>query len=111
MESDSRLVGSGTVRAWGETGIDGSISRHLFFFPGPPRFCVAPLLKCVHGVSGEGSPSSPVMSAGLKLLGGNFCMAYAGLYTVIESLRGLPCFFASKKRASVASVVCCLPCG
>ena len=26
------------------------------------------------------------MSAGLKLLGGDFCMAYAGLYAVFESL-------------------------
>ena len=26
------------------------------------------------------------MSAGLKLLGGNFCMASAGLYAVFESL-------------------------
>ena len=53
---------------------------------GLPGASVAPLLDCVRGVSGEGSPSIPVMSAGLKLLGGNFYMAYAGLYTVFESL-------------------------
>ena len=69
MESDSRLAAPGTVRAWEETGIAGSISRRLSSFPGLLDLCAAPLLKCVHGVSGEGSPSSPVMSAGLKLLG------------------------------------------
>ena len=86
MESDPRLAGPGTVRAWEETGIAGSISRRLSSFPGLLDLCAAPLLECVHGVSGEGSPSSPVMSAGLKLLGGDFCMAYAGLYAVFESL-------------------------
>ena len=72
--------------AWEETGIAGSISRRLSSFPGLLDLCVAPLLECVNGVSGEGSPSSPVMSARLKLLGGNFCMAYAGVYAVFESL-------------------------
>ena len=86
VQSDSTLAGPGTVRAWEETGIAGSISRRLSFFPGLLDLCTAPLIECVHGVSGEGSPSSPVMSAGLKLLGGNFCMAYAGLYAVFESL-------------------------
>ena len=86
MESDPRLAGPGTVRAWEETGIAGGISRHLSSFPGLLDLCAAPLLECVHGVSGEGSPSSPVMSAGLKLLGDNFCMAYAGLYAVFEFL-------------------------
>ena len=47
VESDPRLAGPGTVRAWEETGIAGSISRRL---------------------------------------GGKFCMAYAGLYAVFESL-------------------------
>ena len=86
MEPDPRLAGPMTVRAWEETGIAGSISRRLSSFPGFIDLCAALLLKYVHGVSGEGSPSSPVMSAGLKLLGGNFCMAYAGLYAVFESL-------------------------
>ena len=86
MESSPRLAGPGTVRAWEETGIAGSISRRLSSFPGLLDLCAAPLLECVRGVSGEGSPSSPAMSAGLKLLGGNFCMAYAGLYAVFESL-------------------------
>ena len=89
MESDPRLAGPGTVRAWEETGIAGSISRRLSSFPGLLDLCAAPLLECVHSVSGEGSPSSPVMSAGLKLLGGNFGMAYSGLYAIFESL---PCF-------------------
>ena len=65
VESDPRLAGPGTVRAWEETGIAGSISRRLSSFPGLLDLCVAPLLKCVHGVSGEGLPSSPVLSAGL----------------------------------------------
>ena len=83
-ESDPRLAGPGTVRAWEETGTAGSIS--LSSFPCLLDLCASPLLECVHGVSGEGSPSSPVMSAGLKLPGGHFCMAYAGLYAVFESL-------------------------
>ena len=83
MESNPRLAGPRTVRAWEETGIS-SISRRLTSFPGFLDLCAAPLL--VHGVSGEGSPSNRVMSVGLKLLGGNFCMAYAGLYAVFESL-------------------------
>ena len=33
-ESDPRLAGPGTVRAWEETGIAGSISRRLSSFPG-----------------------------------------------------------------------------
>ena len=78
MESDPRLAGPGTVRAWEEIGIAGSISRRLSSFPGLLHLCAAPLLECVHGVSGEGSPSSPVMSVGLKLLGVDFCKAYAG---------------------------------
>ena len=86
MESDPRLAGPGTVPAWEETGIAGSISRRLSSFPDLLHLCAAPLLGCVHGVSGEGSPSSPVISAGLKLLGGNFCMAFAGFYAVFESL-------------------------
>ena len=61
VESDPRLAGPGTVRAWEETGIAGSISRRLSSFPGLLHLCAAPLLECVHGVSGEGSPSSPVM--------------------------------------------------
>ena len=77
VESDPRLAGPGTVPAWEETGIAGGISRRLSSFPGLLELFVAPLLNCVHG---EGSPSGPVMSAGLKLLGGNFCMAYAGPY-------------------------------
>ena len=61
MESDSRLAGPGTVRAWKETGVAGSISRRLSSFPGLLDLCAEPLfeIKCVHGVSGEGSPSSP----------------------------------------------------
>ena len=86
VESDPRLAGPGTVRAWEETGIAGGISQCLSSFPGLLDLCAVPLLKCVHGVSGEGSPLSPVMSVGLKLLGGNFCMAYAGLYAVFESI-------------------------
>ena len=86
VESDPRLAGPGTVRAWEETGIVGSISRRLSSFPSLLELCAAPLFGCVHGVSGEGSPSSPVMSVGLKLLGSNFCMAYAGLYADFESL-------------------------
>ena len=86
MESDPRLAGPGTVRAWEETGIAGSISRRPSSFLGLLHLCAASLLECVHGVSGEGSPSSPVISAGLKLLWGNFCMAYAGLSAVFESL-------------------------
>ena len=82
--SDPRLADLGTVRAWEE--IAGSISRRLSSFPGILDVCAAPLLVCVHGVSGEGSPFSPVMSTGLRLPGGNFCMAYAGLYAVFESL-------------------------
>ena len=65
VESDPRLAGPGTVRAWEETGTAGSISRRLSSFPGLLDLCPAPLLECVHGVSGEGLPSSPVMSAGL----------------------------------------------
>ena len=86
MESDPRLAGPGTVRAWEETGIAGSISRRLSSFPGLLHLCAAPLLKCVRGVSGEGSPSSPVMSTGLKFLGADFSMANACLYAVFESL-------------------------
>ena len=86
VESDPRLAGPGTVRAWEESGIAGSISRRLSSFPGLLDLCAAPLLECVHGVSGEGLPSSPVMSAGLKLLRVDFCMAYTGLYAVFESL-------------------------
>ena len=87
VESDPRLAGPRTVRAWEETGSAGSISQCLSSFPGLLDLCTAPLLKCVHGVSGEGSPSSPVMGTGRKLLGGNFCMAYAGLYlNLFESL-------------------------
>ena len=86
MESDPRLAGPGTVRAWEETGIAGSISRHLSSFPGLLDLCAAPLLECARGASGEGSPSSPVMSARLKLLKVQFCMAYVGLYAVFESL-------------------------
>ena len=77
---------SGTVHTRKETGISRSISRRLSSFPGLLDLCVVPLLECVRGVSGEGSPSSPVVSAGLKLLGADFCMAHAGLYTVFESL-------------------------
>ena len=86
MESNPRLAGPGTVRAWEETRIAESISRRLSYFPGLLDLCAAPIFECVHGVSGEGSPSSPVMSAGLKLLGGNLCMAYAGFYAIFESL-------------------------
>ena len=62
-----------------ETGIAGGISRRLSSFPGLLDLCAASLFECVHGVSGEGLPSSLVMSAGPKLLGGNFCMANACL--------------------------------
>ena len=86
MESDPKLGGQGTVRAWEKTGIAESISRRPSSFPGLLDLCVASLLERVRGVSGEGSPSCPVMSTGLKLLGGNFCMAYAGLYAVFETL-------------------------
>ena len=86
MESDPRLAGPGTVRAWEETGIAGSISRRLSSFPGLLDLCAAPLLERVCDASGEDSPSSPVMSAGLKLLGVDFCMAFADLYAVFESL-------------------------
>ena len=55
-------------------------------FPGLLDQCAVPLLECVHGVSGEDSPSNPVMIAGLKLLWSSFCMAYAGLYADFESL-------------------------
>ena len=89
MESDPRLAGPGTVRAWEETGVVGSISPRLSSVPGLLDLCTAPLLECVHGMSGEGSSSSSVMSAGLKLLGGNFSVAYAGLYAICES--PLPC--------------------
>ena len=104
MESDPRLAGPGTVRAWEETRIAGSISRCLSSFPGLLDLCAAPLLKCVHGMSGEGSPSSPVMSAGLKLLGGNFCMALAGLCTVFESRERLA--LLSLPGASSPNVSC-----
>ena len=86
MEFCPRLAGPGTVRAWEKSGIAGSISRQLSSFPGLLDLCTEPLLKCVHGVFGEGSPSSPVMSTEFKLLEGNFWMAYAGLYAVFESL-------------------------
>ena len=82
VESDPRLAGLGTEWAWKETGIAGSISRRPSSLLGLLDLCVAPL----HGVSAEGSPSSPVMSAGLKLLGGNFCTTYAALSPVFESL-------------------------
>ena len=85
MESDSRLACPGTVRAWEETRIVGGISRGISSFPGLLDLCAAPLLECVPGASGEGSPSSPVMSAGLRFLGVDFCMTYAGLYAVFES--------------------------
>ena len=92
VESDPRLAGPATVRAWEETRTVGSFRRRLSSFPGLLDLCAAPLLECVHGLFGEGSPSSPimpfspVMSSGLKLLGGNFCMDYAVLYTVFEYL-------------------------
>ena len=86
MESDPRLAGPGTVRAWEETRIAGSINRRLSSSPGLLDLCAAPLYKCVYGVSDEGSPSSSVMRAGFKLLGGDFCMAYAGLFAIFESL-------------------------
>ena len=72
--------------AWEEAGIAGSISRRLSSFPGLVDLCAAPLLKCVRGASGEGSPSDSVMSAGIKLLHVDFCMANDGLYAVFESL-------------------------
>ena len=62
MESYPRLAGPGTVRAWEETGIAGSISRRFSSFWGLLDVCAAPLFGCFHDVSGEGSPSSPVMS-------------------------------------------------
>ena len=115
MESNPRLAGPGTVRAWEETGTAGSISRRLSSLPDLLDLCAAPLLECIHGVSGEGSPSSPVMSAGLKLLGGNFRMAYSGLYAVFESLDRPALLSLPRselpKQISVALVVCCLPCG
>ena len=86
MESDPRLAGPRIALAWKETGIAGSISQRPSSFPGLLDLRAAPLLKCINGVSCEGLPSSPVMSVGLQLLGGNFCMAYAGLYAVFESL-------------------------
>ena len=86
MESDPRLAGPGTVRTWEVTEIAGSISRRLSSFPGLLELCAAPLLGCVHGMSGEVLPSSPVMSARLKLLRDNFCRDHAGLYAVFESL-------------------------
>ena len=104
MESDPRLAGPGTVQAWEETGIAKSISRHLSSLPGFLDLCAAPLLECVRGVSGEGSPSSPVMSVGLKLLGGNFCMAYAGLNALFESLER-PALL-SLPEASSSSINC-----
>ena len=52
VESNSRLVGPGTVRAWGESAIAGSISRRLSSFPGLLDLCATPLLKCVRGVYG-----------------------------------------------------------
>ena len=76
VESDSRLAGPGIVLAWEETWIAGSISRRLSSFPGLLNLCAAPLLKCVGNASGEGSPSSSVMS-----------MSYACLYAVSESLK------------------------
>ena len=60
MESDPRLAGPGTVRAWEETRIAGGISRRLSSFPGLLHLCAAPLLECFCGASDEGSPSSPV---------------------------------------------------
>ena len=66
MESDLRLAGPGTVPAWEETGIVGSISERLSSFPGLFDLSTEPLLRCVHGVSIEGLLSSPVMSAGLE---------------------------------------------
>ena len=91
------------LQVWGQCvhgkrpRLPGSISRRLSSFPGLLDLCVAPLFECMRG---EGSPSSPVMSAGLKLhgvdfcmayaglklLGVDFCLAYAGLYAVFESL-------------------------
>ena len=40
VESDPRLEGPGTVRAWEETGIAGSISRRLSSFPGLLDLCL-----------------------------------------------------------------------
>ena len=87
MESDPRLAGPGKCGHGKRPGLPG-VSDDAFLLSRASSICVraAPLLECVHGVSGDVSPSSPVMSAGLKLLGGNFCMAYACLYTVFESL-------------------------
>ena len=56
-----------------------------FLFSRPLNPCVVPLLECVRGMSGEGSQSSPVISAGLKLLGVDF-------WQFLNLLRGLPCF-------------------
>ena len=70
-------VRSETCRSWDSAGI-GRDSRRLSSVLGLFALCAAPLLVCVHG--------SPVMNAGLKLLGGSFCMGYAGLYAVFESL-------------------------
>ena len=85
VKSDPRSAGPRTALAWEETRIAGTISRLLSSFPGLLHLCAAPLLECVHGVYDEGSPSTPVMSAGLKLLRGNFCMAYAVIYAVFEN--------------------------
>ena len=100
VEFDPRLAGLGTVRPWEETGIAGSISRRLSSFPGLLDLCAAPLL----GVSGEGSPSSPVMSAGLKLHRGNFCMVMLAFMQSLNPLRGLPCF--RFPEASSANINC-----
>ena len=104
MESDPRLAGPGTVRAWEETGIAGTISRRLSSFPGLLDLCAAPLLKCVYGVSSEGSPFSPVTSAGLKLLGGNFCIVMLTFTQSLKLLRGLPCLRFSE--ASSPNISC-----
>ena len=45
VESDPRLAGPGTVRAWEDTGIADSISRRLSSFPGLLDLCAASLLK------------------------------------------------------------------
>ena len=97
VESDPRLAGPGTVRAWEETGIAGGISRRLSSFPGLLHLCAGPLLECVHGVSCEGSPSNPVMSAWLML----------AFMQSLNLLRGLLCFRFQKlaPQTSVASVV------
>ena len=98
VESDPRLAGPGTVRAWEETGIAWSVSRRLSSFPGLLDLCAAPLLECVHGVSGEGSPSSPVMNVGLKLLGGYFWHMLVFMQS-LNLLRGLPCFRFSEESS------------